>query len=356
VAEIGATTATSFSGTATDVASALLPGLNFPDDLAIDPSGYVYASNFCVGSQAGVCGSEPAGTTAAESQQTSSSAGRQDALSGCSYASGNAVFTPASGNAVLFNSCAGSGIVAACTTTAGSPLCGSADATVALTKPGGGVAPVPSGLAAIPTTTSNPSVVVADAANNTLSVVSLSGSTLSASAPTSLASGCDPADVAIGPATGASATVYVACPGTGAIEVGTVSGSGTPTLSSFTASALPTTGSSAPAPYGIAVNPSGSDLAVSDSANGDVVVYPYVSGTTLGTDSIVPVGATPDGVAIDENNVFVADEGSNNVTVVDPPSTGAVRGHIVRRHSHAARRRTVSLTPLVAPLPGTAAR
>src|SRR5579884_1839647 len=358
VAKITGTNATSFSGTATDVANATLcstacalPGLNFPDDLALNTSGQVFGSNFCVGTRSGVCSSEPPATSTAVSQQTGTSSGQADTLSGCSYPSGDAVFTPSSGATRLFVSCAGSGVVAECSPAGGgTPACGSATpATIALAKPAGHTAqPVPSGMAAIPTTTTTPAVVVADAANDALSVVSFNGSSLLASAPVSLASGCAPANVAIGPSSAGTAAVYVACPGTGAIEVGTVSGSGTPTLGSFTATTLPTIGSSTPSPYGVAVNAAGTQLAISDSANNDAVLYPALSGTTLGTASVVAVGATPDGVSMDGSNAFVANEGSDTVSVIDPPAQPA-HGRTIR--GHASTRRGHSLTPLVAPLP-----
>jgi DNA-binding beta-propeller fold protein YncE len=292
-------------------------------------------------------------------QQTGAASGQQDVLPGCSFPSGDAVFTPATGDAILFDACAGSGVVAACTpTSGGAPLCGSADTTIPLVEPGGGVTPVPSGVAAIPTTTTVPAVVVADAANSTLSVVSYDGSSLATSTPISLAAGCQPATVAIGPlSVSGTATVYVACPGNGTIEAGTVSGTGTPALSSFSATSLPTTGIKTPAPYGIAVNQFGSALVVTDSANNDAVVYPFLSDTTLGTDTVVPVGTTPDGVGMDENNAFVANEMSDNVTVIDPPRSGDARGHIVARaHSSRAQRAPVSLSPLIAPLPTAAQR
>jgi hypothetical protein len=207
-------------------------------------------------------------------------------------------------------------------------------------------------VATIPTTTTTPSVVVADAQNNTVSVVSYNGTTVVASAPTSLGSGCSPADVAVGPSVSGSSAVYVACPGSGTIEVGTVSGTGTPTLGSFSAENLPTTGSTTPSPYGVAVNAGGTMLAVTDSANNDAVLYPSLSGTTLGAGYVVAVGSTPDGVGIDGSNAFIANEESSNVSVIDPP---AGRKHrpppryaTVRR---AAVRRPSRLTPLVAPLP-----
>ena len=353
VAQITQATHSAFAtNAATNVASAKLLGLNFPDDLALDSSENLYASNFCVGTQAGICSGEASGTTTALSQQKGAS-GQQDTLTPCKYASGDAVFTPATGNAMLFVACAGSGAVDACTTTGSTPLCGSANATVTLGKPVGGVTPVPSGVAAIPTETATPAVIVADAANSTLSVVSYSSASLSASTPVSLAAGCRPANVAIGPSVSGTATVYVACPGTGEIEVGTLSGT---VLGSFTATALPTSGSQTPAPYGIALNQSGTALVVTDSANSDAVLYLSLSGSTLGSDTVVSVGTTPDGVAMDGNNAFVANESTNTVTVIDPPSSGGDHGHLVASHmrSDAARRAPVSLTPLIAPLPAGA--
>ena len=329
----------------------MLPGLNFPDDLALNSSQDVFAANFCVGTQAGICSSAAAGTTAAASQQTGSGTGQTESLSSCSYPAGDAVFTPAGGASRLFVACAGSGVVAECSPGGGgTPACGSAATTVPVTKPNGSTTqPVPSGVATIPTTTTTPAVVVADAANSTVSVVSYNGSSLAASSPVSLASGCDPADVAVGPSASGTSAVYVACPGNGTIEVGTVSGTGTPALGSFAATSLPTTGSNAPSPYGVAVSAAGTLLAVTDSANNDVVVYPTLSGTTLGPDAVVAVGTTPDGVGIDGGNAFVANESSDNVTVVDPPAK-RVRGHVVRTDLDAHARLRVSLTPLVAPV------
>ena len=360
VAKVTGTNASSFSGTATDVADAglcatscVLPGLNFPDGLALNSSEQLFASDFCVGSQASVCAVEPSGTTTAVSQQTGTATGQGDSLAGCRYPSGEAVFTPSSGASRLFVACAGSGIVDECAPSGGTPACGTASpATVAISEPTGGGQPVPSGVAAVPTETSTPAVIVADAENSTLSVVTLNGSTLTASAPSQLGAGCEPAYVAVGPASGASAAVYVACPGNGTIEVGTVSGTGTPALGSFSATSLPTAGSSTPRPYGIAVNTTGTLLTVSDAANNDAVIYPSLSGTTLGGAAVVSVGSTPDGVAIDGTNAFVANEGSGTVTVIDPRTSHKRRHKVPRRGA----RHAVSLTPLIAPLPGRAHR
>ena len=60
------------------------------------------------------------------------------------------------------------------------------------------------------------------------------------------------------------------------------------------------------------------------------------------------VGSTPDGVAIDGTNAFVANELSGTVTVIDP-RTSRKRGHAV---VPSGARHPVSLTPLIAPLPG----
>jgi len=348
VAEIVKTNTSYFYNPATNVSSTLLPSLNFPDDLALDSSGRVYASDFCVGTKVGVCSGESSGTTAAVTQQTSGSAGQADTMTGCSYPSGNAIFGTSS--PTLFVACAGSGAVDACTVGSGTDECGSARATLTMT----GTAPVPSGVAAIPTETTTPAVVVADAKNNTVSVVSLSGTTLSESTPVSLTSGCRPANVAIGPLVSTTATVYVACPGTGQVEVGTVSNASTPVLGSFTATTLPTTGTNTPAPYGVAVNAAGTLLVVTDSANNDAVAYPSLSGSTLGTGTVVSVGTTPDGVGIDGGNAFVANEGSNNVSVVDPSQRGRNHGHYASQPSwgsNAATSAAVSLSPLIAPLP-----
>jgi DNA-binding beta-propeller fold protein YncE len=352
VAQIPNTTNTVFSTAATNVSSTALPSLNFPDDLALDSSQHLYASNFCVGTKLGVCSTEASGTTTDVSQQTGASTGQTDAMGTCSYPSGDAVFTPGTGSARLFVACAGSGYVAECTPSAGGGTsCATTDATVAL----GGSAPrVPSGVAAIPTTTTTPSVVVADEANNTVSVVSWNGTALVASTPVSLVSGCSPANVAIGPSVTGTAAVYVACPGDGKVEVGTVTGTGTPTLGTFTAANLPTTGSSTPSPYGVAVNAAGTSLVVTDSANNDVVVYPALSGTTIGTGVVVPVGTTPDGVGMDGSNAFIANETTNNVTVVDPQASGGSTGHYVRAHARVAARRWSRRAPRA--FPGSARR
>jgi YVTN family beta-propeller protein len=78
-----------------------------------------------------------------------------------------------------------------------------------------------------------------------------------------------------------------------------------------------------------------------------------VSGTTLGTGTVVSVGTTPDGVGIDGGNAFIANEGSNNVSVVDPPTHTTSQHQTVATQSaeaHAALQRHVTLMPLVAPL------
>jgi DNA-binding beta-propeller fold protein YncE len=148
--------------------------------------------------------------------------------------------------------------------------------------------------------------------------------------------------VAVGPASAGSADVYVACPGNGTIEVGTVSGA---TLGSFTATSLPTTGTSPPRDFGIAINAAGTLLAVTDAANADAVMYPSVSGANLGADAIVSVGGVPDAVGIDGNNAFVANEATGTVSVIDPSSSDP-HGHLV----HGGHRGpTVSRAPLIAP-------
>jgi hypothetical protein len=238
-------------------------------------------------------------------------------------------------------------VVASCATSA----CGSGATTIALNKPSvSSPQPVPSGVAAIPTSiATNPSVIVADARNDTLSIVSFNGTSLTKSSLTSLASGCQPANIAIGPVSGGTAAVYVACPGTGAVEVGTVSGSGTPTLGSFTATSLPTTGSNTPSPYGVAVNAAGTDLAVTDSANDDTIFYPSLSGTTLGPSFVATVGSVPDGVGMDGSHAFIANEGSNSLTVIDPATSSGSPGHHVPSKGR-QRSAPSSRSPLVAPV------
>ena len=102
------------------------------------------------------------------------------------------------------------------------------------------------------------------------------------------------------------------------------------------------------------MNSAGTTLAVTDSANNDVVIYPSVSGEKLGTPAIAATGSVPDGVVVDGVNVFVANEGSGTVTVADPPagpapsSTRLATSMLGPRDNHL----TVSDTPLVAPIPG----
>jgi DNA-binding beta-propeller fold protein YncE len=100
----------------------------------------------------------------------------------------------------------------------------------------------------------------------------------------------------------------------------------------------------------VAVNAAGTALVVTDSANGQALVYKLQSssagnvtnglvctGQNTGVDSsgstaasgctapaAVTVGNTPVGVAIDGTNAFVANEGSANVTVIDPPADLAI--------------------------------
>jgi len=293
-----------------------------------------------------VCSSEAPGTTTSVSQQTGTSSGQTDTITGCKYPSGDAV----TGSA-LFVACAGSGVVAGCATTS---TCATGATTVALNKPAGGVTPVPSGVAGVGFAPV-PTVIVADARNSTLSLVTDTAGILSAGTPVKLASGCVPATVAVGPTTANTADVYVACPGNGTIEVGTVSGT-PPSLGTFTATALPTTGSHTPSPYGIAVNAAGTDLVVTDSANNDAVVYPSLSGATLGTGNVVAVGTEPDGVGMDGGNAFIANEGSGNVSVVDPIDAGKNTGHYVSAHARGATLRPSLLTPLIAPVPAGSIR
>jgi DNA-binding beta-propeller fold protein YncE len=201
-------------------------------------------------------------------------------------------------------------------------------------------------------------VLVADAGNNKIWALADSGTGFSTFATAAtLASTCEPANLAMGPVirTGNnmySARVYVACPNNGTFEVGTLANAnGTISLAGFAVVSLPTNGASTPSPYGIAVNSTGTVLAVTDSANNDVVIYPSVNDARLGTPGILSVGSVPVGVGIDGGNVFVANEGSGTVSVVDPPSQPAV-GQVQRAARRGSRSNglRVSHTPLIAPL------
>jgi len=116
---------------------------------------------------------------------------------------------------------------------------------------------------------------------------------------------------------------------------------------------VPTTGTNTPRPYGVAINAAGTVLAVTDAANNDAVVYPSVNGASLGQPGVVSVGKVPDGVAVDGGNVFVANEGSGTVSVLDPPAHPTTKlTPRARLHSSEADDQPVSHTPLIAPLPG----
>ena len=369
VAKITGSGGTTFSPTATAIS---LSGLNFPDDLSVDSSGSVYASDFCIGSATNVCAGRSASTTTVVSQTSA-----QDSFNAfytadtCPYPSGLAA---ASG--YLLVNCAGSGYIRAC------PLavsfgCGTQDAYQGDDQlPSGavpsGMAVVPGGFMPIPPgAPSIAGVVVADAANNTVNLFGYGFSSANGnqnyddtySPSPSLASSCDPAGVAVGPqlTNGAvkTATVYVACPGNGTIEVGELWSNGTSSsseasLTGFHAISLPTSGIKTPSPYGVAINSAGTTLAVTDSANNDVVIYPSVSGESLGQPGIVDTGSVPDGVVVDGGNVFVANEGSGTVTVADPPAkpaSGAVQ-RAAQLRGPRDNRLAVSDTPLLAPVPG----
>jgi hypothetical protein len=542
-------------GTPTNFSSALT-GLNFPDNVAADLNGLVYAANYCVGANNGLCGDqsgttagvsqERAGTYEIDSVQISAAGGTNFKLSfvwnGTTYTTGNITcaatannvrdairnatapqaqtipnsqsgaavngaggnlpaavtltfanggYGPVTGQTVLANTCtgtpsftrtstqgtysptgdslgvcnfpsgidtaegatnktrnlyiacAGSGTVKSCDlgkATDGLPLQCSSPTTITISTTGVSgtqcspntscpATSVPSGVAENTSGTNN-SVVVADAGNN--AVVSVIGVTSPSGAPALLKPGCQPANVAVGPSVSNTSPVYVACPGTGTVAVGTVDKDGNlsfllspPTLSAIPNAAsggnlaastnyhyvitaltangetlasndqnksttatnktlnltwsavagatgyrvyrcgtcaaggenvyyapgnvtsfsdtgtaptngtppttntalnettLPTPGGgTTPAPYGVATNlaTSGNTLVVSDSANNVAHLY-TLSGTNnqgLAFLATVNVGSVPDGVAMDGNNAFVANEGSNNVTVIDP--------------------------------------
>jgi hypothetical protein len=344
------TSSCSFSPT--NVSSTLLPNLNFPGALALNGSN-VYASNFCYNttgtSQFTLCKTAPTGSgcggtcgNAFVSQQNGTG-GTQGTGQTCKNPSGIA-FTSASSTQREFVACAGSGSV-----------------LVNPSPPGGssgwvssgslGTGAVPSGVTANAADTSFASAILADAGQDTLNIIEYAFGNFFIADSEDLPSGCQPAYVAEGTVTtsgGTRAPLFVACPGTGTVAVGRLTSSLNinPDFGSVT---LPTpSGGTTPSPYGVAVNASGNALVVTDSANGQADVYALqtspanvpgglvCTGTNVGVDSSgthtgsqasgctapaqVKVGDTPDGVAIDGTNAFIANEGSANVTVIDPPA------------------------------------
>jgi hypothetical protein len=223
---------------------------------------------------------------------------------------------------------------------------------------------VPSGVADDTTETAGTrAVIVADAANNT---VQEQTSAPAAGTPALLASGCIPAAVSVGAAAATHAPLFVACPGTGTVEKGLIT---TGAISGITAVALghggapaSCTGSNTPAPYGVATNETTSggnwsgSVVVTDSANNALDVYtlggPDTAAPTLTGPTCVATGSVPDGVAMDtvgaNSFAFVANEGGNSITVVDPPAGQTTPATIVTTPK--SNGLTVTNHPLVAPL------
>ncbi len=345
------TSSCSFSPT--NVSSTLLPNLDFPGALALNGSN-VYASNFCYNttgtSQFTLCKTAPTGSgcggtcgNAFVSQQNGTG-GTQGTGQTCKNPSGIALTTGASSTQREFVACAGSGALLVNTSPPGGSTGWASSGSL-------GTGSVPSGVTANAADTSFASVLVADAGLDTLSIIDFSFGNFFVADSEDLPSGCESAYVAEGTVTTSGSTrapLFVACPGTGTVAVGRLTSSLNinPDFGSVT---LPTpSGGTTPSPYGVAVNASGNTLVVTDSANGQADVYSLqtspanvpgglvCTGTNVGVDSSgthtgsqasgctapaqVKVGDTPDGVAIDGTNAFIANEGSANVTVIDPPA------------------------------------
>jgi hypothetical protein len=289
------------------------------------------------------------------------------ALGTCNAASGVDIAPGAfGGDSFLYVGCAGTKNTercdlgsqnppfSACTTFSSTTL-----STTGITSP---ASPVPSGVAEDTTNAFANGVVVADAANSTIQEITTSGN----NAPVKLASGCVPANVAVGPDHLSSFTlvapVFVACPGTGTVESGLISNGsiGTMTATALGSHGTPSscTGAATPTPFGVAENASTSggnwtgSLVVTDSANNALDVYSLGGSSsaapTLTGPTCVATGSAPVGVAMDGNFAFVANEFGNSVTVIDPP-TGLTRPAKTVKHpkSHHVGSSSHPLVPLL---------
>ena len=230
---------------------------------------------------------------------------------------------------------------------------------------------LPSGVTADPTTPG--AVFVADARHDKLYIYTSPAVTPTAAQTASLEPGCAPAYVmqsqwAYGNhGDGWPTEVYVACPGTNDIErVPTTFGGafkGAPV--SFTAEGTPVPTRD----YGLAV--SGSTLIATGAGSSDAYIYTLgVTGASSGAVHVtsLPAGSIPDGVAIAGSEAYIADEGTGQISVIDPPAAPPVR-HPARiaaaararpgmptRPAIAVGRQLALGEPLIAPRPGSARR
>ena len=138
-----------------------------------------------------------------------------------------------------------------------------------------------------------------------------------------------------------SASICVAGDSTSHIDWTT--GTGTPSVWQYVS--LPS-GTNTPTPYGIGVNSSDNSVVIADSANDRAFVYnqPTAFGASLGTASVianVATGLSPNGVAVTGTDAFVANEGSNTVTDIDPPG---IVSYALACKAAAAKRRDHKLT------------
>ncbi len=274
--------------------------LQFPESVALSGS-TVFASNF----------------HAPPSDAVSSYAGGVRNVPGCRLPAG-----VAGTGSQVWVSCPGSGELAEFAADgSGTPVVGS--------LPLAGAAP--SGVLADPTTAG--AVIVADARNNKLYIYTSPTATPTAAQTVSLEAGCAPAYVAAyqpTPGAGNPSFVYVACPGTSDVEQVQISAAGTFTgaPASFTAG-----GTAVPSrDYGIAAN--GSTLVVTGSGSNDAYIYSLLaSGAPSGAVHVtsLPAGSAPDGVAIAGSEAYIADEGTGQISVIDPPAAPRLRRQPPRR-------------------------
>jgi YVTN family beta-propeller protein len=312
--------------------------LQFPESVGLSGS-VVFASNFHGPPSAAV----------------SSSAGAVRNVPGCQLPAGVAG-TGTGASSMVWVSCPGSGKLAEFRADgSGTPVVGTLPLTGA----------APSGVAADPTSAG--AVLVDDARHNMLYIYTSPSTTPSVGQAVGLEAGCAPAYLATSqptPGAGHASFVYVACPGTSDVELVRISAAGV-----FAGAPVSFTAVGTPVPtrdYGIAAN--GSTLVVTGSGSNDAYIYTVnASGAPSGAVHVtsLPASSVPDGVAIAGNEAFIADEGSGQISVIDPPGApvlrqsrqrGLARAAMVVRARRARPARAVAAQlargePLIAPRP-----
>lgn len=139
---------------------------------------------------------------------------------------------------------------------------------------------------------------VADATNNTVSVIDTASNTITTTIPV----GSGPVSLAVSPD---RAHLYVANSGSNSVSV-------VDTATNTVVAAVPVGAT----PFGVAVSPNSALVYVCNLRGNSVSVIDTATNTVVAT---VPVGRFPEGVAITPDGAFayVANDGDNNVSVID---------------------------------------